>query len=394
MRASAPSDVPGSWNPAYRNSALRPPPSGLHYNPTVSDVSPQLVAKLEELAGQYEALKQQLLQPDVYNDHTQVRTLDTKRAALEPIVERYNAYTATLDEIAEFEEILRDNADADLVDIARAELPEKRAHADELLATIQKRLVTADDQSVGSIIIELRAGVGGDEAGIWAGDLLEMYSRYAAERGWSLESLDDSPADMGGFKQAIIQLQGDGVWASLGYEGGTHQVKRVPATEAQGRVHTSTATVAVLPEPEEVDIALDLADVKEMITTSQGPGGQNVNKVATAVHLIHGPTGIEVRMQETKSQAQNREKAWRLLRARLYERQKAEADAERAEQRASMIGSGARSEKIRTYRYKDNMVVDHRINASFNLSEVMQGRMQPMIDALIEHDTAQRLAAL
>ncbi|MCA9295032.1 MAG: peptide chain release factor 1 [Phycisphaerales bacterium] len=358
------------------------------------DVSPQLVAKLEELAEQYAALKQQLLDPDVYNDHNQVRAIDSKRAALEPIVERYNEYTATLDDIAEFDDILRDNADPDLVNIARAELPDKRAHAEHLLTTIQKRLVTADDQTVGSIIIELRAGVGGDEAGIWAGDLLDMYTRYAAERGWKLDTLDDSPADMGGFKQAIIQLQGEGVWASLGYEGGTHQVKRVPATEAQGRVHTSTATVAVLPEPEEVDIALDPGDVKEMITTSQGPGGQNVNKVATAVHLIHLPTGIEVRMQETKSQAQNREKAWRLLRARLYERQKAEADAERAEQRASMIGSGARSEKIRTYRYKDNMVVDHRIGESFNLSEVMQGRLQPMIDALTEHDTAQRLAAL
>jgi peptide chain release factor 1 len=184
------------------------------------------------------------------------------------------------------------------------------------------------------------------------------------------------------------------VWSQLGYEGGTHQVKRIPATEAQGRVHTSTATVAVLPEPEEVEVKLDPADVKEMITTAQGPGGQNVNKVATAVHLIHRPTGIEVRMQETKSQTQNRERAWSLLRARLYERQRAEAHAQRAEARSSMIGTASRAEKIRTYRYKDNIVVDHRIDDSFNLTTVMAGGLQPVVDALIEADTAKRLAAL
>jgi peptide chain release factor 1 len=168
----------------------------------------------------------------------------------------------------------------------------------------------------------------------------------------------------------------------------------VPATETQGRVHTSTATVAVLPEPEEVEVDLDPNDVKESITTAQGPGGQNVNKVATAVHLIHEPTGIEVRMQETKSQAQNREKAWKLLRARLYDKQRAELDAARAAERNSMIGSGSRAEKIRTYRYKDNQVVDHRINESFNLGTFMQGDMQPMIDSLVREETARRLAAL
>lgn len=199
---------------------------------------------------------------------------------------------------------------------------------------------------------------------------------------------------MGGFKLAIFIIRGEGVWAQLGYEGGTHQVKRIPATESQGRIHTSTATVAVLPEPEEIEITIDQNDVKEMITTAQGPGGQNVNKVATAVHLIHQPTGIEVRMQNTKSQSQNRVLAWQLLRARLFEKQKAQAEAERAESRSSMIGSGSRAEKIRTYRYKDNLVVDHRISANFNLGEIMAGRMQPMIDELIEHDTAQRLTAL
>jgi peptide chain release factor 1 len=221
-----------------------------------------------------------------------------------------------------------------------------------------------------------------------------MYQRFAADQGWTVAGIEFSPSEAGGFKQAIFSVEGDGAWAQLGYEGGTHQVKRVPATEAQGRIHTSTATVAVLPEPEEVEVELDPSDVREMITTAQGPGGQNVNKVATAVHLIHEPTGVDVRIQETKSQAQNREKAWQLLRARLYERQRAEREAVRAEHRKGMIGSGSRAEKIRTYRYKENLVVDHRIGASFNLSEIIAGRMQPLVDALIEHDTAQRLAAL
>ena len=264
----------------------------------------------------------------------------------------------------------------------------------ELAEALKTELVTSDDKAVGAMILEIRAGVGGDEAALFAGDLLEMYERYAGIRRWRFETLESQPGEMGGIKTVVIELEGRGAWSELGYEGGTHQVKRVPATEAQGRIHTSTATVAVLAQPEEVEVNLEKSDVKESITTAQGPGGQNVNKVATAVHLIHEPTGIEVRMQETKSQAQNREKAWRLLRARLYERQRRETEARRAEERASMIGSGNRAEKIRTYRYKDNLAVDHRLGGSFNLGELMQGNLTPLIESLIELDVAKRLAAL
>jgi peptide chain release factor 1 len=357
-------------------------------------VSSNLIQKLDELDAQHEALSAQLLDPAVLSDHRKVRALSIKKKAIEALVVDYRAYRQAMSQIDELQTVIDENADSELIALAREELPDLQQRADTLIATVQKRLVTADEESVDAIILEVRAGVGGDEAGIWAGDLLNMYRRFAATRGWQLEDLQLSPADHGGFKNAILSISGEGVWSQLGYEGGTHQVKRVPATEAQGRVHTSTATVAVLPEPEEIEVKIAPEDVKEIMTTSQGPGGQNVNKVATAVHLIHIPTGIEVRMQETKSQTQNRQKAWQLLRARLYERQQAEAHAQRAAERRGMIGSADRAEKIRTYRWKENIVVDHRLNESFNLGEVMAGGLQPMIDKLIERDVAERLAAM
>ena len=206
--------------------------------------------------------------------------------------------------------------------------------------------------------------------------------------------LDIAQGEMGGVRHVVFNIRGEGVWQNFGYEGGVHCVKRVPATETQGRIHTSTATVAVLPEPQKVDIDIPESDVEIHVTTAQGPGGQNVNKVATAVHMIHKPTGVEVRMQESKSQQQNRQKAWLLLRTRVYDIYQQKKDDERAQQRLSMIGSGGRSERIRTYRYKESIVVDHRINTSFPLGAIMEGQLQGMIDALISYDKAQRLAAL
>jgi peptide chain release factor 1 len=359
-----------------------------------SIASSNLIRNLDEIDAQHAALSKQLEDPAVLADHRQVRAVSIKKAAIEPLVNDYRSYRAALSQIDDLNAVINAADDGDLVALAREELPLLRQRADELIESIQKRLVTAEDQTIGALILEVRAGVGGDEAGIWAGDLVNMYRRYAALRGWTVDDLQVSPADQGGFKQAVLSISGEGAWANLGYEGGTHQVKRIPATEAQGRVHTSTATVAVLPEPEEVEVKIAPEDVKEILTTAQGPGGQNVNKVATAVHLIHLPTGIEVRMQETRSQGQNRAKAWQLLRARLYERQKAELHAARGEVRRSMIGSGDRAEKIRTYRWKENLVVDHRVNESFNLTDIMAGRMQELIDKLTAHDIAQRLASM
>ena len=357
------------------------------------DVHENLRRTLDGIVGQYELMGEQLADPEIATDHRRVQSISIRRAAMEPLAERWMRFVRLERELDDATR-LAEEPDPELAVLAREELPRLRRAAAETLEAAQEQLVTADEDSIGAVILEIRAGVGGDEAGLFAGDLVEMYQRFAADRGWRVEVLDSSSGDAGGVKQAILSLKGPRAFADLAFESGTHQVKRVPATEAQGRVHTSTATVAVLPEPEEIELDLDPADVKESITTAQGPGGQNVNKVATAVHLIHQPTGIEVRMQETKSQQQNRERAWQLLRARLFAKQQAEAAARRAEARNSLIGSASRAEKIRTYRFKENVVADHRLGDSFNLAEVLAGGLGPIVVALRRREVAARPAAL
>jgi len=248
---------------------------------------------------------------------------------------------------------------------------------------------------IDSVIMEIRAGTGGEEAALFARDLYEMYTRYAETRRWKIEQLDFSVTEKGGFREAIFSVKGPGVWSELGYEGGGHRVQRVPETESQGRIHTSAATVAVLPEPEELEIEIAPDDVIEHVSRSSGPGGQNVNKVSSAIRLEHIPTGITVHMQDEKSQHKNRAKAWRLLRSRIYEYHMSKITAERDSKRKTMIGSGDRSQKIRTYNFPQNRVTDHRINLSlYNLEKVLAGDMSEIIAALKDYDRQQRLKNL
>lgn len=364
---------------------------------TTDTIPKALHAKLDQLAEQYRQVGRQLEDPAVLADHEQVRDLSIRRSALAPVVEGYERFKGLLEEAAELRQAIEAGEDPELAEMAKAELPGVEERAAEEIEAVKAALVSSDDNLVGSVILEIRAGTGGDEAQIWAKDLLAMYEKYAGQKGWSFEMLDFTGGEShGGIRSATISVKGEGVWAELSFEAGVHSVKRVPATESQGRVHTSTATVAVLPEPKAVEVKIDWAnDVTEHVTTSQGPGGQNVNKVATAVHLVHNPTGLEVRMQESKSQHQNREKARRLLMARLYELQLREAEAERSAARKGQIGTGERSEKVRVYRYQDGIVADQRLDTKFQLREVLlDGDLSGLMRALIEHRTAQRLASL
>ncbi|MCH2137024.1 MAG: PCRF domain-containing protein [Phycisphaerales bacterium] len=358
------------------------------------DIHPALAERLTALEREFEAAEAALLDPSVLANHTLVRDHSLKRSSLFPLVRAWRALQSAQARIRESDALLKTESDEDLRDLARAERAEALQSLSDLTEEVKQRLVRSEDDAVGALILEIRAGVGGDEAALFAGDLLDMYSQFASGRSWLMESLEQVPGEQGGVRVAIMSVEGEGAWSSLGYEGGTHQVKRVPATETKGRVHTSTATVAVLPQPREVEIDLNPADVKEMITTATGPGGQNVNKVSTAVHLIHEPTGTEVRMQDTKSQSQNRQKAWKLLQARLFESQRRADEAARAAERSAMIGTGSRAEKIRTYRWKESLVMDHRLGRSFPLQPVLSGGLDSIVEALTELDVARRLESM
>ena len=362
----------------------------------MSESKDSLTVKLDELECRYDEIEKQIADPKVASDPTRLIALSKEQAKLRKIVTKYREYKQAEKGIADAEQILADESvEGDLKELAREEVEQLRSQKEVLLTEIQDSLVMADDDAISSIIVEIRAGTGGEEAALFAKDLYNMYVRYAEGRKWKVEQLDFSPAEMGGFREVVFNIKGAGVWSELGYEGGGHRVQRVPETESQGRVHTSAATVAVLPEPEEVDIQINPDDVVEHVSRAGGPGGQNVNKVSSAIKLEHVPTGIMVSMRDEKSQHKNRAKAWRILRSRIYEHFESKKRAERDSARKSMIGSGDRSQKIRTYNFPQNRVTDHRINLSlYSLDKILAGDMSEIISALQQHEKQQRLKNL
>lgn len=355
-----------------------------------------VLTKLGQIDARYREIESLISEPAIAKDSTRLVALSKEQGKLRSMVTKYRDYMKAAAGAEEAEQMLQDGtAEPDLKALAEEELEQLSARKVQLLEEMQNTLVMADDLQIDAVILEIRAGTGGEEAALFARDLYGMYTRYAEGRRWRVEQLDFSPSEMGGFREVIFSVKGEGVWAELGYEGGGHRVQRVPETESQGRIHTSAATVAVLPEPEEVDVEIHPDDVIEHVCRSSGPGGQNVNKVSSAIKLEHIPTGITVSMQDEKSQHKNRAKAWRLLRSRLYELYESQRRAERDSQRKTMIGSGDRSSKIRTYNFPQNRVTDHRINLSlYSLDRILAGDMEELIAAIRDYDRQQRLKNL
>ncbi len=363
---------------------------------SAGDADPVL-RKLEELRSRYEAIAEEMNRPEVAGDAHRIVRLNKEHGKLRRIMEPYESYRRAQMEIEQSRAILNDPAaDPELKALAEEELALGQANAAGLMESLKAALVTGDDAAISSVILEIRAGTGGEEAALFAGNLRDMYQRYCDRQGFSVEVMDASPSDLGGFKEIILNIKGEAVYQHLGYEGGGHRVQRVPITEAQGRIHTSAATVAVLAEPEDVEIEIDWEkDVVEHVSRAGGPGGQNVNKVSSAIRLEHLPTGITVSMRDEKSQHKNRAKARRVLMSRLYDQMIQSQRSQRDASRRSMIGSGDRSERIRTYNFPQNRCTDHRIGLDlYCLDRIMDGELDDLVAALQKYDLDQRLKNL
>lgn len=365
-------------------------------------ITSPLIRKLDELAARYDALQSQLSDPAALSHPQRIVAVSKESGQLGPVVSRYREYQKARGAVDEMEQLIESNSDPELTDLARAELPQAAATAAALLEQLKDGLVEAEDPAtaVDSFFLEIRAGTGGEEAALFARDLFEMYRKHCERKRWRFDVSDFSTSERGGFKEVIVNIKATGAYRHLRFEGGGHRVQRVPETEAQGRIHTSAATVAVLPELPDVKIEINPKDVEESGCRGGGPGGQNVNKVETGWRLLHKPTGLQFKMTEHKSQAQNKERAWALLRATLYKAEQAKQHAHQTSTRKAMMGSGDRSQRIRTYNFPQNRCTDHRLGGegggekNFNLEAVMQGDLDPLIGALMEVDKQQRLESL
>jgi peptide chain release factor 1 len=351
------------------------------------------------MADRHADLQKQLSDPEVLSQTQRVIALTRESASIEPTVELYQKYLATQRRLKEAEEMLA-SGDSEMAELAREDREAAATEAAELSDQLVSSFLSAEDNAVDSFFFEIRAGTGGEEAALFARDLFEMYRRYCEKKGWRFEVSDVSTSDRGGFKECIVNVRGEGAYRHLRFEGGGHRVQRVPETEAQGRIHTSAATVAVLPEMPDVKIEINPKDVEESGCRGGGPGGQNVNKVETGWQLYHKPSGLRFKMTEHKSQSQNKERAWALLRATLYEMEQAKLHAAQVGARKAMMGSGDRSQRIRTYNFPQNRCTDHRLGGegggekNFNLDRIMAGDLDDLIDALLDLDKRQRLETM